>query len=496
MREVYHTDAWLRSLADAATDFVFYRYLFAPLRCEFMGRGVEAITGHPVEEFFNRPDLITSIVHPDDQHLLQAEVFEAGRPTDVRWLHRDGRVVWTRQRHVPVRDVEGAMIGIEGLAYEITEARQAEIALRASHERLVEAERLARVGHWEYSLRERRAIFSDMVYEIFGLEQGNLGSDIDGFLRRIHREDRPAIVRMSALGDGEPFEREVRVVMDDGSIRWVQIRGRVEHDEHDIPALVLGTMLDITERKAAQEAVLAMLQRERDIAEELRAVSEMKETFLTAISHEMRTPLTTLLGFSQLLERDRDFTDEQRRDFAFRISNSAKQLERLLSDVLDVDRLRRGVLEPRVHRADLAEVVQAAVDRTELGRGGRPVTIDLQPVELDLDVAWTERAVENLLRNVTKHTPPEAPAWVRVTQDDAEAWVEIEDGGPGIPADVRKAIFEPFEQGPNAPQHSPGIGLGLTLASHLVKLQGGSIELVDRSGTGCLFRMRFPLGEP
>ena len=111
---------------------------------------------------------------------------------------------------------------------------------------------------------------------------------------------------------------------------------------------------------------------------------------------------------------------------------------------------------------------------------------------IPVDIAKIERVVENLLANTARHTPSNARIWVLVRAVDRGALIAVEDNGVGVPAELRDTIFEPFRQGPEAPQHSPGVGVGLTLVRRFAELHGGRAWVEEREGGGASFRVFLP----
>ena len=129
-------------------------------------------------------------------------------------------------------------------------------------------------------------------------------------------------------------------------------------------------------------------------------------------------------------------------------------------------------------------------------RRRRGVVPGVPAVGASPDGAKVERIVENLLANTARHTPSHASIWVRVHNADGGVLLAIEDDGPGVAAEIRETIFEPFQQGPDAPQHSPGVGVGLTLVRRFAELHGGRAWVQDRDGGGASFRVFLPSGPP
>jgi K+-sensing histidine kinase KdpD len=224
----------------------------------------------------------------------------------------------------------------------------------------------------------------------------------------------------------------------------------------------------------------------------LQALDEMKTTFLEAVSHELRTPLSSVLGISLTLGRDEIHMSEvERSDMLARLSANARKLERLLADLLDLDRLSRGIVEPNRRNVDVGELARAVVDGSER-IGERQIVLEVEPVKIAVDAAKVERIIENLVANAVRHTPDGSPILVSVKAVDGGVQVVVEDQGPGVPDEFKHAIFEPFRQGPQTNRYAPGVGIGLSLVARFAELHGGHAWVEDRSGGGAAFKVFLP----
>ena len=255
-------------------------------------------------------------------------------------------------------------------------------------------------------------------------------------------------------------------------------------------------MFDITERKLAEEGLERALTRERDASRALREVDAMKNTFLHAVSHELRTPLASILGFAVTLEHHQGtLPQEETQELTKRLAVNARKLDRLLSDLLDLDRLDRGIIEPKWRPTDVGALVRHVVQESDL-MVERPLRIEADPVLVSVDGAKVERIVENLLANTARHTDADTPIWIWVRAHDGGVLIVVEDAGRGVPAELRETIFRPFEQGPERSAHSPGVGIGLSLVGRFASLHGGRAWVEDRPGGGASFRVWLPDGPP
>ncbi len=317
----------------------------------------------------------------------------------------------------------------------------------------------------------------------------------------VHAEDRERVVgavRERIAAPGDDLTLEYRALGPEGEPIWLRDLVHVGSDARGA-TLLRGLIVDITERKRAEQALQRSEQkyseafrREREATQRLRALDEMKNTFLEAVSHDLRTPLTSILGSAVTLEQaGMDIPREDAVDLLRRIAANARKLERLLSDLLDLDRLQRGIVSPQRRRTDVAELVRQAVRESDL-LAGRDVRMEASDVVANVDAAKVERIVENLLANAARHTPEDSPLWVRVTREGPGVLIVVEDAGPGVTDDLKQAVFEPFRQGDGGPNPSPGVGVGLSLVARFAELHGGRAWVQDRPGGGASFHVFLP----
>jgi PAS domain S-box-containing protein len=372
-----------------------------------------------------------------------------------------------------VQILEG-LLGAVAIALLVLGAVLAERALAERRtaravESLNEAQRLAHVGSWNWEIGIDRVTWSDELYRIYGLEPGSIDVSYDSFVERVHPEDR-AVVREHverAYADGRPFTFEYRLVHPDGTVRWALSRGRVVTDDHGRPVRMVGTGQDITERKE---------------------LDELRDSILATVSHELRTPLTAILGFSLTLqERGEELDARVRTEIAGHLADQSRKLDRLLSDLLDLDRLRLGHMPPNFSETDLGRLVRHVVAGFD---SDHPIEVRVEPVIAEVDGPKIERVVENLLANAVKHTPPGTQIEVWVEPHDGGAIIGVDDRGAGVAPEDREAIFEAFIRGAT---DSSGTGIGLALVARFAALHGGRAWVQDGPAGGASFRVFLPL---
>jgi PAS domain S-box-containing protein len=343
-------------------------------------------------------------------------------------------------------------------------------------------------GGWVYE--------SPRVEEIFGYTPEEAGQP--GFWKTlIHPDDRERVLAEDERCErtGDPWRMEYRKLAKDGRVVWVRDHAVLVRGKPGEPSCWHGLIIDITEQKLAEQVTREALARERralarerQATRQLRALDEMKNVFLNAVSHDLRTPLAAVVGIALTLRRaGSSLAEQDTADLLDRLVANASKLDRLLGDLLDLDRLSRGIVTPQLRRTDLAALVGRIA--REWQPTGRSLELAVEPVVAQVDPAMVERIVENLLANADRHTTPGTPVWIRLARQDQGVLITVEDAGAGVPPGLRAALFEPFRQGPQVPAHAPGVGIGLTLVARFAELHGGRAWVEDRPGGGSSFRV-------
>jgi two-component system sensor histidine kinase KdpD len=248
---------------------------------------------------------------------------------------------------------------------------------------------------------------------------------------------------------------------------------------------------------AGQLAVATERERLRERAMEsevLRRTSELKSALLNAVSHDLRTPLSSIIGAAgSMLQADVEWGADERHEFVETIEQEAVRLNRIVGNLLDLSRIQGGTLVPALDWHDPALVVREVLHRLEpITREHRlriSVPDDLPPVFID--PVEIDQVVTNLVENAVKYTPPGAEIAVSAAVADGELRVSVADHGPGVPGEALPRLFEPFYRAP-ATSTIRGSGLGLAVARGLVEAHGGRIWAENEDGRGARFTFAIP----
>ena len=448
-----------------------------------------------VKEHFGLPpdaevtiDTFYERVHPEDRDRTRAAIAESIEnrthyDVEYRTVGPAGRVRCVRAIGRTFYGGDGRPARFDGITIEVTDRVRQEAELRRSEARANLALDVARTGAWTWDPATNAVTADARCREVAGLRpDGHLSlADLAG---AVHpgdwvRVEAALLASMAAGGPGR-FAAEFRFLHPGGGARWVSARGQNLSGES--PAGLIGTLLDITEQKAAEAA--------------LRDADRRKDEFIAVLAHELRNPLAPIRNGLQVLKPAVAGPAEATRAM---MERQLDHLVVLVDDLLDVSRITQGKLTLRRGPADLAEAVAHAVEATrpaiDAQRHRLAVECASGPVRVDGDPTRLAQVVANLLSNSAKYTPPGGAIRLTLARDGGEAVVAVADDGVGIPAESLGKIFGLFSQIDRAIEKTTGgLGIGLALVKGLVEMHGGTITAAsDGEGRGSTFTIRLPL---
>jgi signal transduction histidine kinase len=359
--------------------------------------------------------------------------------------------------------------------------------------RLAEAQQMAHVGSWEWDVTANIVSCSRELLRLIGLEGEGSVRSFDEFLGGILPEEATWLRETMTMQahTGVPVNAEVHHIGPGGELRDYYLQGRLVGSAVGGLPKMIGTLQDITNRTRAERELEGALASEREAQARLRAADAMKSTLLHAVAHDLRTPLASILASVSLLLDHRPLSAELRERLLSGLLFESQKMDRLLGDLLDLDRIERGVLEPNRQPTDVGALVRRVLGDTK-GLDGRSVTINSGQIIAEVEESKVERILENLLRNFVAHTPPTTPAWITLESKDGGVLIAVDDAGPGVTDAIKASIFEPFKRGSHRAENVSGFGIGLSLVARFAELHGGRAWVEDRPGGGASFRVLLP----
>ena len=389
---------------------------------------------------------------------------------------------------------------VQDLRREIIEREQVESVLRRRESILARAQRIARMGSWEWDLASDLITSSPENHRLFGREQNAPPYSYDAALQTIHPDDRRRIdeIIKRAVAEGSAYSCDYRIQLPDGGERVIFEQADITCDDSGRSVLVTGINLDITDRYHAQERL-------REAKHEAEAASDAKSQFLANMSHELRTPLNAIIGYSEILKEDA----QEHGAISYipdleKINVAGRHLLELINDVLDLSRIEAGRAELFIETIVLPPFMNevAATVQPLVSANGNRFALDCPTDigEIQTDVTKLRQILFNLLSNAAKFTE-KGEIRLQVTRftDDADSggaeWIRfvISDTGIGIAPEDLEAVFMAFERSEaGRGSRYDGTGLGLAICRYYCEMMGGVISVESGAGKGSAFTVRLP----
>ncbi len=441
-----------------------------------------------------------SSIHPEDlDSFVQqfTEAVESGGQylTEYRSLWPNGVVRWLTGRGRVMRDTTDQPVRVIGTITDITARHELGEQLRNTTQSLTIAQSSAGVATFDLDVFKHRFTCSDNYFALLNVAKGSNAFDSQELYACVHPDDRHIVTAFQEAQPGEDTpHREFRVVLDSGKIRWIDERCEVERDVDGSVRRISGAIVDVSDRRRAQDAVL-------EAKRAAEAANSAKSDFLANMSHEIRTPMNGVIGVAGLLHTTN--LDKLQREYVDIIRGSAETLLSLLNDVLDFSKIEAGRLEIEqidfeirtpIYETCSALALQGAVKGIELIANVHPEV----PQFMRGDPGRVRQIVSNLISNALKFTH-EGQVIVYMEHfagpdDVAIIKIEVTDTGIGIPPDRMDRLFKQFTQvDSSTTRHYGGTGLGLSIVKRLTELMGGTVGVRSTPGQGSTFWVKFPI---
>src|SRR5262245_41598512 len=461
---------------------------------DFTGRAIEEELGAGWAEGVHRDDYDRCL----DTYFKS---FEAREPFEMEYRLRrhDGEYRWMLDHGIPRFSPGGDFLGYIGSLIDITERRQAEVMLRESEARFQHMADTAPAMLWVTEPDGRCTFISRGWHEFTGqTEQEALGKGGFGWLDAVHPDEREQSGRvfLEANKKHEPFTLDYRLRRADGVYRWAIDTGRPRFDKEGVFLGYVGSVIDITERKLA-EAEREHCAQEQVARATAEAANRSKDEFLAMVSHELRSPLNAILGYTRML-RSCPVDRESINNVISIVERNAKAQLQIVEDLLDSARIIAGKLRIEPGPVDLVPVLEAAIDTARSAAEAKGVTLaaDFAPLPEQVlgDPTRLQQIVWNLLTNAVKFTPEGGLVELRMEGDADNVRITVSDTGKGIEPEFLPFVFDHFKQAdPSSARRHGGLGLGFSLVKHLVELHGGTIAAESEGkGRGAAFTVTLP----
>lgn len=435
----------------------------------YWGEGFETLFGHKAGNLADNSHAWLERVHPEDRERVTDSTYNAIGGNGNYWidtyrfLRGDGSWAQVEGRGYVLRAEDGKAVRMIGAMKDITEQLETERRLRNINEKLNIAQQIARLGYWEESLESGELYWSEEVYRIFGRDPEKFRPDSNTFKEAVHPEDLPSFAThlKRALKGRTKHDVEYRIVLPDGSIKWVHEIGSLKRDSEDKPVRFEGTVQDITSRKESEELIAASLRE--------------KEILLAEIHHRVKNNLALVSSLMELQAMN---------------SENGELNDRLLEGVLRIksiagihEQLYRSRTFSRIRISDeLRSLVNSIVSTLQSGQNLK-LQYDLDEVEISINQGipfslLINEVVTNIIKHAYRGRTPGAVD-IRLKEADGKVFFEIEDDGIGLPEDFSGMTKS---------------SMGLRLIDLLTR-QLGAEKIHESTASGTLFSIRFQKSE-
>jgi signal transduction histidine kinase/ActR/RegA family two-component response regulator len=438
---------------------------------------------------------------PNTARLLERSIkeVEAGDPSKTLL---DFRLTAARKIAVelylhPVRNETGYRIFFSG--QQVKQREETVDYYKSETEGLLFAAENADIGLWYWDLINDKIFSTPKCNELFEVPAYEKLT-YERFIGAVHPEDRDRVAEslLKAHENGTKYTEEYRVVYSDGSIEWIAAEGKSFLDDNGRPSKMTSVVRNVTEEKLAAEELALVYEREMRAREDAVEANRSKDLFLAFVSHELRSPLNAILGWSKIL-LTKTVDDETRRNALETIERSARIQTKLINDLVDSARVASGKIRLEFRPVNLYEIVRVSYHAQKPAAEARNVRLEFsaddESVQVFGDSGRLQQVFGNLISNALKFTPEGGFVSIELTRDEDSAEVTVHDSGRGISSDALPNIFRQFAQGDLDKEKSKiGLGLGLSIVKILVNKHGGDVVAESEGlGLGSTFRVTLPI---
>lgn len=357
--------------------------------------------------------------------------------------------------------------------------------LKQSEEKLNDAQRLAKIGNWEWNIVDNTIAWSDELYRIYGMSKESFEANYENYLKSIHPEDREKVngIVQKAYRDHQPFDFFHRIILPNGDERTLHGRGEVYLNNEGKIIRMIGTAQDVTERKKIENKL-------QQYNIELERKNKEIEQFAYAASHDLQEPLRTILNFSKLLtEKLENYPDEEINEYMSRIHGGAKRMSNLIFDLLEYSRIGKDL---SMSTTDCNKLLhEILIDLTAIiHESSAEIHVNKLPVITSYDL---KSVFQNLILNAIKFKKKGISPVINISSSDTgkEFLFTVKDNGIGIEKEYYDRIFIIFQRLHTRFEYT-GTGIGLSQCKRIIELHGGKIWVESEFGNGSTFYFTIP----
>ncbi|MDX8338846.1 PAS domain S-box protein [Draconibacterium sp. IB214405] len=496
-KELRERESFIRSIVETSKDWIWA--IDEEGVHTYSNNAVLEILGYADTEIVGQQSAL--LIHEDDRSKVEKLLKEciAGKKgwqnVVLRWQHKNGSWKYLDSNSVPILNDKKKIVGFRGVDRDITQRIQFENELikakdiaEKNEERLLESQRVAKLGHYSLDLNTGQFLISPEITRIFGIDD-SIEYNVENWLSLIHpddREEQKRYLEKNILINKSPQAMEYRLINgQNGNIVWVHVEGELRSDDNNKPLELFGTVQDISSQKLIDsELILAKEKAEQS--------DKLKTAFLLNVSHEIRTPMNGIMGFLDFL-REPDLSDVEKSGYLEIINKSGERLMNTINDIVEISKIETGDINLIIQKIDLTEVMQYHYNFFRLPAKEKGVELVMkEQVSGSRAIVKTDKhrldgILMNLIKNAIKFTDEGKIELGNYIEND-KLYFYVSDTGIGIPKDKYDAVFERFVQvDTDLNRGYEGSGIGLSIAKGHVEALNGTIQVKSEPGKGSTF---------
>ncbi len=459
----------------------------------FVSPSVEKILGYKPSELVGRNAY--ELFHPHDLQDIRTQSYQASQQGkkvknfEYRICKKNGDYIWFETSTNPITDDRGKIIQLQTSSREVTKRKKLELLFK-------ESQHLSSTGGWQYDLETEKLFWTEETYQIHELPIGE-EITIDQAISYFHDSAQPKIRQglREAIDKGREYDVELPIVTAKGNRRWVRAIGKVQTNEKGEVYQLYGVFQDLTNRKRMEDEL-----RERN--QELQELHETNSKIYSVIGHDLKTPLSSIVGFADLLISDADKYDEsdELKESLEIIHQSSVNTASLLEDLLDWARFQGGDLSLSLKEFSIATAINQVINLLRVSANRKDVTITFE-ADKDITVLGDRQVITTVIRNLLSNAlkfSHRGDNVIIMLKSEEEYWqVNVKDEGEGMSKEVQTQLFgDEKYSSKTGTAGEQGTGVGLRLCKELVESHDGILDFESQLGEGTTFMLSIPFDSP
>ncbi|MDD3320408.1 MAG: response regulator [Paludibacter sp.] len=454
-------------------------------------KNLSEVQGKTDAEVFELPETMEPVkTYMDDER--KAQKLNQGEfiLREEEFISPIGKRKVVQTKKYPIYDKNNKLIFTGNISRDITELKESQLKLKIKEERLKEAQKIGKTGHWEYDLINNKLFWSEQTFCVYEKDPESFIPNFNDIMNLYHPDERKSVLNEfnACVKEKRDLKIETRIVTPSGLIKYAIQRAKLECNKDGEPYLLIGSVADITEQKMVEFE----LHKAIELAE---AASVAKSDFLSNMSHEIRTPLNGVIGFTDLLLNTN--LSKIQKEYLDNAIISANSLLGVISDILDFSKIEAGKLELEMIKTDIVQLIESASDIIKVHAAGKGVELLLNiqpdiPRYAVIDPIRLKQILVNLMSNAVKFTYKGEVelkiSFKKINERSGNFTLEVRDTGIGVKDTDKIKLFKAFSQADTSTtRRYGGTGLGLIISNSLADKMGSRIQFESEYGVGSRF---------